>query len=54
MMDTILQGMDGVICYLDDIMVSGRTEEEHLTNLRKVLKGFRSMVSGQNEPSAHF
>ena len=38
MMDTILQGMDGVICYLDDIMVSGRTEEEHLTNLRKVLE----------------
>ena len=38
MMDTILQGMDGVICYLDDILVSGRTEEEHLTNLRKVLE----------------
>ena len=32
MMDTILQGMDGVICYLDDILVSGRT------NLRKVLE----------------
>ena len=38
MMDTILQGMDGVICYLDDILESGRTEEEHLTNLRKVLE----------------
>ena len=38
MMDTILQGMDGVICYLDDILVSGRTEEEHLTNLQKVLE----------------
>ena len=37
-MDKILQGMDGVICYLDDILVSGRTEEEHLINLRKVLE----------------
>ena len=37
-MDTILQGIDGVICYLDDILVSGRTEEEQLENLRKVLQ----------------
>ena len=29
-MDTILQGMDGVICYLDDILVSGKTEKDHL------------------------
>lgn len=26
-MDTVLQGMDHVICYIDDIMVSGKTEE---------------------------
>ena len=32
-MDTIFQGMDGVICYLDDILVSGKTEE-HLENLK--------------------
>ena len=35
-MDTILQGMDGVICYLDDIFISGKTKEEHLDNLRRV------------------
>ena len=34
----ILQGIEGVICYLDDILVSGRTEEEHLENLCKVLQ----------------
>lgn len=39
-MDTILQGMEGVICYLDDILVSGKTEAEHLDNLHKVLQRF--------------
>jgi len=37
-MDQILQGMDGVICYLDDILTSGKSEAEHLENPRKVLK----------------
>ena len=34
-MDTILQG---VICYLDDILVTGKNETEHLRNLEEVLK----------------
>ena len=33
MMDTILQGIPGTICYLDDILVTGATEEEHLRAL---------------------
>ena len=37
-MDTILQGMDGVICYLDDILITGKTEAEHLHNLQSVLQ----------------
>jgi len=32
-MDTVLQGLPKVICYLDDILVSGVTKEEHLQNL---------------------
>ena len=31
-METILQGMPHVICYLDDIFVTGCTEAEHANN----------------------
>ena len=37
-MDTILQGLPGAICYIDDILVTGTTEAEHLSNLEKVLQ----------------
>ena len=37
-MDSILRGMPGVICYIDDIMITGKTEEEHLKNLTAVLQ----------------
>ena len=37
-MESILQGIPFVICYLDDILVSGRTVEEHLKNLEEVLR----------------
>lgn len=36
-MDTILQGLPNVICYLDDILVNGEFDERHLDNLRQVL-----------------
>ena len=34
----ILQGIDGVICYIDDILVTGSTDDEHLERLEEVLK----------------
>ena len=37
-MDTILQGIPGVICYLDDILVTGRDEADHLNHLAAVLE----------------
>ena len=37
-MDGILQGIPFCICYLDDILVTGRSDEEHVRNLRTVLQ----------------
>ena len=37
-MDTILQGLPHVLCFIDDILITGSNEEEHLQNLESVLK----------------
>jgi hypothetical protein len=36
-MDQVLQGISGVHCYLDDILITGKTAEEHLKTLEEVL-----------------
>ena len=36
--DSMLQGILYCICYLDDILVSGRSDEEHMRNLKTVLE----------------
>ena len=36
-MEGLLQGIEHVTVYIDDILVTGRTEEEHLQNLEEVL-----------------
>ena len=37
-METILQGLTNVQCYIDDILVTGTSEQEHFHNLEEVLK----------------
>ena len=37
-MESILQGIPGVMAYLDDILVAGKNEEEHLKRLDVVLQ----------------
>lgn len=37
-MDDILEGLEGVISIADDVAVVGRTEEEHDTNLHKLMR----------------
>lgn len=41
-MDTLLQGIPGVCVYIDDILVSGQSEEEHLIHLSEA---FSSLVN---------
>ena len=37
-MDSILQGIPHVQCYIDDILVTGQNDDEHIANLEEVLK----------------
>ena len=37
-MDTVLQDLKGVVAFIDDILVTGETEEEHLRNLDAALQ----------------
>ena len=37
-MDTMLQGIPGVICYIDDILISSSTDAEHLHALSEVFE----------------
>ena len=36
-MESLLKGIPGVVVYLDDILVTGPSEEEHLSSLKQVL-----------------
>ena len=37
LMEQILQGLPGVACYLDDVLITGRNDQDHLKHLEAVL-----------------
>lgn len=53
-METLLQGLDGVSVYLDDILVSGRSLEEHLTRLAGVLDRLEKSGMRLNQQKCSF
>ena len=53
-MDTILQGIPQVICYIDDILIMGKTEAEHLSNLEVVLKRLQEHEVGLKKEKCQF
>ena len=40
-MAQVLSGLSGVVYYIDNILVTGRTREEHATNLQAILQRIR-------------
>ena len=38
MMENLLRGIDKVVVYIDDILITGTFEEDHLSTLEEVLK----------------
>ena len=54
MMSTILKGLPGVQCYLDDIIVSGATAEEHDKRLTAVLRRIHDAGLKLNHSKCNF
>lgn len=53
-MDQILQGIDGVQCYLDDIIITGKTYLEHLSALDQVLQRLEEYGLKVNQEKSKF
>ena len=53
-MDTVLQGIPHCICYLDDILVTGRSHKEHLRNLEEVMSRLQKYGIRLKEDKCHF
>ena len=53
-MDTILRGLKGVICYIDDILITGVTETEHLEHLEQVLHRLREHGTRLKKEKCYF
>ena len=53
-MDNLLQGIKGVSVYIDDILISGSTVEEHLQTLDKVLERLKTAGLRPNKSKCFF
>ncbi|KAK7105840.1 hypothetical protein V1264_017168 [Littorina saxatilis] len=53
-MEDMLQGIDGVVCFMDDVVVSGDSEAEHDERLRQVLERVRQAGLKLNKEKCEF
>ncbi|XP_041963522.1 LOW QUALITY PROTEIN: uncharacterized protein K02A2.6-like [Alosa sapidissima] len=53
-MEQVLQGIPNTQCYLDDIVITGTNDDDHLTNLEKVLKRLEDFGLRANKAKCEF
>ena len=53
-MDSILQGLPRVLCYLDDTLITGTSKEDHLCNLEAVLSHLQEYSIRVNASKCRF
>jgi hypothetical protein len=53
-MEQVLQGLEGTQCYWDDILITGKTAEEHQKNLENVLARLKKFGLRANRDKCKF
>lgn len=53
-MDKIFNGMEGVFCFVDGILIAGRNETEHIARLRSVLEAIKQNGLKVRKDKCHF
>ena len=54
LMDKILHGLRGVMCYIDDTLMTGKDDEEHLRHLAAVLNRLEEHSFRLKKDKCHF
>ena len=54
MMESLLYGIPGVVVYIDDILITGKTTEEHLSALEKVLSRLEAAALRLKKQKCYF
>lgn len=52
--EVVLSGIEGVICFLDDVLITGKNQTEHLSRLKSVLDKFREAGLTLREDKCEF